>query len=388
MKIAYVVPGAGGGYYCENCLRDVGLFEAFSKAGHELTMIPMYLPLETRSSRAHDNTPVFFGAVDLYLGETSGLYRRIPAQLRRILDTRFILKIAAELAGTTRSSGLEELTLSMLRGEDGRQTRQLGELVDYVANVVNPDIVHISNCLLEGLSRGIKQKLNVPVICSLQDEDEWIEAMSVSYQDRAWALIAERLNDSDAFIAPSNYYLKLMKTRIGIPEDRTHVIPLGIEPRNYRVSLLPSDPPVLGYLNSISQINGFETLVLAFMRLKDETPFSDLRLHVSGGLSRDNRRFLRRIRRTLSRSGALNSVRFFNDFSRQSRAEFLSSLSVLSVPMARSPAFGYFQLEALASGVPVVVPGSGAFAEFHAATGGSVLYDPVDKDGLVNLNVA
>ena len=112
MKIAYIVPGAGGGYYCENCLRDVGLLEAFTDAGHELTLIPMYLPLDRRRARTHSGAPVFFGAVNLYLGETFRLYRRLPSGLRRFLGSNLVLKMAARSAGTTRASGLEKLTLS------------------------------------------------------------------------------------------------------------------------------------------------------------------------------------------------------------------------------------------------------------------------------------
>ena len=44
--------------------------------------------------------------------------------------------------------------------------------------------------------------------------------------------------------------------------------------------------------------------------------------------------------------------------------------------------FGLYQLEALASGVPLVQPDLGAFPEIILATGGGVLYQPNTADAL------
>jgi glycosyltransferase involved in cell wall biosynthesis len=56
--------------------------------------------------------------------------------------------------------------------------------------------------------------------------------------------------------------------------------------------------------------------------------------------------------------------------------DFFRSISVLSVPVLNGEAFGLYQLEALASGVPLVQPHLGAFPEIIAATGGGVTYAP------------
>jgi glycosyltransferase involved in cell wall biosynthesis len=56
--------------------------------------------------------------------------------------------------------------------------------------------------------------------------------------------------------------------------------------------------------------------------------------------------------------------------------DFFRSLSVLSVPVLKGEAFGLYQVEALASGVPLVQPDLGAFPEIVGATGGGVLYHP------------
>ena len=45
MRVVQLVPGSGGTFYCENCLRDAGLVAALRQAGHETLMVPLYLPL-------------------------------------------------------------------------------------------------------------------------------------------------------------------------------------------------------------------------------------------------------------------------------------------------------------------------------------------------------
>jgi glycosyltransferase involved in cell wall biosynthesis len=76
-------------------------------------------------------------------------------------------------------------------------------------------------------------------------------------------------------------------------------------------------------------------------------------------------------------------VEFLPDFEKSKRHDFLCSISVLSVPVVRGEAFGTFILEALAFGVPVVQPNTGAFPEIVNDTGGGLVYDVDEKNGLV-----
>jgi glycosyltransferase involved in cell wall biosynthesis len=64
------------------------------------------------------------------------------------------------------------------------------------------------------------------------------------------------------------------------------------------------------------------------------------------------------------------------------KQSFLRSLSVLSVPATYGESFGLYVLEALASGVPVVLPRHAAFPELIDATGGGVLVEPGDPKAL------
>ena len=45
MKILFIVPGSGDSFYCGNCFRDNLQASALRKAGHEVIVMPLYLPL-------------------------------------------------------------------------------------------------------------------------------------------------------------------------------------------------------------------------------------------------------------------------------------------------------------------------------------------------------
>ena len=73
---------------------------------------------------------------------------------------------------------------------------------------------------------------------------------------------------------------------------------------------------------------------------------------------------------------------------RAGKLAFLQTLDVLSVPATRPNQKGQFLLEAMASGVPVVQPRSGVFTEIVENTGGGILTEAGDIDGLANALLA
>jgi len=170
MKIVNIVPGFGGTFYCGNCLRDSAFTSSLRNAGHQAIMLPMYLPLSREGEKSAD-IPVFYGAVNIYLKQQFPFLKRMPAWLERFLNSSAILKFAAGKSGSTRATGLEELTESMLLGSKGNQGHELQQLIDFLKHREKPDLIHFSNALLLGMAGEIRQALGIPVVCSLQDED-------------------------------------------------------------------------------------------------------------------------------------------------------------------------------------------------------------------------
>ena len=74
MKVVQLVPGTGGTFYCQNCVRDAGLVRSLRAQGHDVTMVPLYLPLLIDADGLRDGVPVFFGGINVYLQQKSSLF--------------------------------------------------------------------------------------------------------------------------------------------------------------------------------------------------------------------------------------------------------------------------------------------------------------------------
>lgn len=386
MKIVLIVPGSGGTFYCENCLRDAGLVAALRRQGHDVTMVPMYLPFFTDTPGIAADTPVFFGGINLYLGETFPLYRHAPAWLRRAFDARWLLKLSARRGESTRAHGMGKMTLSMLQGTGGRHAAELDRLVDWLRREARPDVIHLSTALLIGLARHLRDRLGAPVTCMVQDEDTWLDALDKPYDAHCWAAIRDRLEDAGAILAASRHYAGVFARRAGIDPGRLKVVHPGIEVAGYEASGGPaaggSRPPVVGYLSRMAESLGLGTLVEAFMLLRQQPEFGSLRLRAMGGITAPDARFVASLKAALAARGLADSADFLPELDRDSRLAFLRSLTVMSVPVPAGAAFGTFLLEAMAAGVPVVQPRCGAFPELIEATGGGMCYEPHTAAGL------
>ena len=376
MKSIHVLPGSGDNFYCENCVRDNAVVRALLGAGEEVVAIPMYLPQVLERVDAIANAPVFYGGINAYLQQSSGFFRKTPRWIDRLLDSRFLLRLAAKRAGSVRARGLGELTLSVMKGEEGKQVKELKRLLRWLESVERPDVVHLSTPLLLGIGIAIKKKFGTPLVCTMQDEDVWLDAMEEPSRTQCWQTMAEGARQVDAFIAVSRYFGELMRERMRINPERLHVVAIGVDPGDSPRP--PADPPALGYLARMSQGMGLGILADAFLRLKKSGKYPSLRLHLSGGQTADDDLFLAELRRTFAAEGVAGDVRFFDQFDPTARRRFFESLSILSVPTPSGVAFGTYILEALACGVPVAEPRLGSYPELLEATGGGLIYEPND----------
>jgi glycosyltransferase involved in cell wall biosynthesis len=382
MKIVNIVPGFGGTFYCGNCLRDSAYVNSLLELGHEAITLPMYLPLTRNGKNPDEAVPVFYGAVNIYLKQQFPLFRHMPGWMENLLDSRPVLKFAAKKSGSTRAHGLEKLTESMLLGQQGHQNHELAQLVDFLKNHQKPDIVHFSNALLLGMAKQIREEVNVPVVFSLQDEDVWIDAMEESWRERIWQLMAEKSRDVDAFIAVSSWFAGIMQAKMHIPSDKIHIVHIGVNPGNYIYSSPATSPQTIGYLSRICEENGFEILADAFILLKSDPQFETLKLKITGGMTGDDKPFLHRQMKKFEKKNLLKDVEIQHEFTTDDLKSFFKSVSVLSVPVLKGEAFGLYQIEALASGVPLVQPDLGAFPEIIKASGGGVIYSPNSAEAM------
>ena len=391
MKIVYLITGSGGSFYCGNCYRDMIYLRAIRKVpGISASAIPLYLPPGETTVESGLDKNVFFGAISMYLREKVSILRNMPVFLDKILDSGPMLRMAAKRAGTTRTEGLEDMTLNMIRGENAFPEKELQRLVDYLCKDGKPDIIHLSNALIIGLARQLKRKMKVKIVCSVLNEDDWIDEMAEPFQSDAWKLIAREAGNVDAFLSPSQYYKDLFLSKTGITHFGFSVVPMGLDPGQELVNVVKNNNwPAVGYFCRINSQNGFDKLVDAFILLKSEDRLQGLTLHISGGSTGDDKPFIAEQIRKIKAAGLKSSVRIYPEFHGNSKQQFFSNIDVMSVPVRKHDGYGLYLLEANAAGIPVVQPATGAFPEIIGRTYGGITYSPDDvaelSDNLMKL---
>ena len=387
MKIAYITAGAAG-MYCGTCLHDNTLASTLIDRGHEVSLTPTYtLPRTDDPSVAIDH--IFFGAVNVYLQQKVPLFRHTPRFLDKLLDNKRLLRWVSKFAGSTDARMLGELTLSMLQGEKGQQAKELDKLVEWLEEILQPDIVHLSFSLFAGFARRIKERLDVPVVCSLQGEDLFLSELQEPYLSKVLETLRERDRDIDAFTVPCLYYADLMSRDFGIPRERIQVAHLGINPEGYAEIearyAKPIDPEgdvVLGCLARFCPEKGTAQLIEAFHLLCQQPGTERLRLRIAGFLAERDREFYAQQKQRLEDWGLLDRVDFVGEVDFQGKLDFLASLDIFSVPTIYREPKGLPVLEAMVAGVPVVQPRHGAFPEWVETTGGGLLVEPESPQAL------
>jgi glycosyltransferase involved in cell wall biosynthesis len=386
VNIVQITPGAGG-MYCGNCFRDNALVAGLRKQGHEVLMVPLYLPMTLDEEDQSRGTPIFFGGINVYLEQKSALFRHAPEWLHHLLGSPTLLKWAAGKAAKTRAEDVGDLTVSMLRGEEGNQARELDELIGWLAQKPHPDVICLSNALLVGLVRKLKQELRSPIVCMLQGEDYFLDSLPPEQRDEAWRTLAERTAEVDVFIAPSRYFGGLMSKRLGLSANKLRVVYNGIHLEGYEKPEAGGrrpESPVLGYFARMCREKGLDRLVEAFLLLKRRERTRNLKLRVGGGCGPADEPFVKALRERLKTHGVLHDVEFQPNLDRAAKLRLLRSLDVFCVPALYGEAFGLYVLEALAAGVPVAQPGTASFPELIEATGGGVLYEPGNVEALAD----
>jgi glycosyltransferase involved in cell wall biosynthesis len=384
MRIAYIAAGAAG-MYCGSCLHDNTLAAALLNLGEDVILVPTYTPLRTDEENVSIDR-VFFGGINVYLQQKIALFRRTPWWLDRLFDHPALLERATRGAGSVDPRQLGDMTVSMLRGKEGNQRKELEKLVHWLLTEINPDIVHLSNSLQIGMARLLREKCGPPVVCQLSGEDLFLEKLPPPYHDEARAILRDRAGDADAFVATNRYYADHMSNYLAVDRRRMHVIPHGVllEGHGRRVEKRADEPRVVGYFARICADKGIHLLVEACERLamRDEIPPFVLR--AAGYLGANDRAYLHKLESRATSGPLAGRFKYLGELDRPGKIAFLQSLDIMSVPTMYREAKGLSALEAMANAVPVVLPDHGSFPEMVADTGGGLLHRPHDSADLAD----
>ena len=226
MRIAYITAGAAG-MFCGSCMHDNTLVAELQRQGHDALLIPTYTPIRTDEEDVSQSR-VFFGGINVFLQQKVALFRHTPRFLDRLLDANWLLNWVSRFAASTQASKLGDLTISMLQGELGHQAKEIDKLVDWLATEVRPDIVDLSNVLLSGMVHRLRERLNVPVLGTLQGDDIFLEMLPEQHRNRAIDLISAHCGAMQGFMATSRYYADFMSGYLRISRERIEVVHPGL----------------------------------------------------------------------------------------------------------------------------------------------------------------
>jgi glycosyltransferase involved in cell wall biosynthesis len=386
MRIFHITAGAAG-MYCGSCIRDNALAAEMIRQGHQVLLLPLYTPTLTDEENVSLHR-VFFGGISVYLEQYSPLFRRMPRWVTRALDSPRLINLLTRFSVSNNPRLLGEMTVSMLRGEDGYQNREFTALVDWLRTQPRPDVVTLHDSMLIRLAEPIRRALGCAIICTLQGEDIFLQNLLEPYRSQSLELIRANGDAADAYIAVSDYYADYMSEFLTLPRHKVHTVPLGINlqgygpaaprPRNARHDFR------VGYFARVTPEKGLHTLCEAYRLLRHGNRLPASRLEAAGYLAPEHHEYLRGVEQRMREWGLGAEFQYHGVLSREGKIRFLMGLDALSVPCAYAEPKGLYMLEAMACGTPIVQPRHGSITEVVERSGGGLLFEPGNAEALAD----
>lgn len=356
--------------FCGSCMHDNTWARALHQAGIEVSLIPLYTPIRVDEEN-QTSSPIFFGGINTYLNDHYPIWRVLPRFLTRWLDSPFIINRVTRRAISNDAAELGSMTATMLLGESGPHQQAGEELAQFIGDL-QPDLVCISNSLLSGTLRTLRNKYSGRIYCVLQGDDVFLDGLPEPYRSQVMARLGERAAEFDGFVVHSGFYRDYMSRYLTLPREKFVELPLAIDCAKHDGLPRPETggPPTVGYFARICPEKGLDLLVQAVLKLRETIP--DVRLKVGGYLGAQHRSFFDQVLQ-LARPLGEAFEHIGSPATHAEKVAFLKSLDVFCVPARFQEPKGLYVLEALANGVPVVLPDHAAFPELIASTGGGLL---------------
>jgi glycosyltransferase involved in cell wall biosynthesis len=239
--------------------------------------------------------------------------------------------------------------------------------------------------MLLGVMDSLQRVLPAPVICTLQGEAPFLDALSEPYKGRAWSLLSQKARAVDSFVAVSGFTGKMMADRLRLDSERVDVVHNGIDLADFAaLEHIPPERPTLGFLARMCPDKGLHTLVEAWLEIARRGKVPLPRLRAAGVELAVDRPYVEELRARIAAAGLAEHADFSPNVTSSQKLALLTGLTVFSVPATYGESFGLYLLEALASGVPVVQPRDAAFPELIERTGGGLLCEPDDPASLAD----
>lgn len=377
MRMVYLTAGAAG-MYCGSCLHDNSVAKALARRGNDAILVPVYTPILTDQPNA-SQPKLFYGGLNVYLQQLSPIFRWLPNWSDAFLSSPRLVNWIASRAMGTSASNLGALTVSMLQGEHGRQRKEVRRLTQWLSTLA-PDLVIFTNLLIAGCLPAVQRELpGIKSLVVLQGDDVFYNSLVEPYRERALDELRRLAQLVDGFLVHSLDYRQRMSQLLSVSESKFIVSPLTIDAEDLLEiprSAESSRPQAIGYLARLAPEKGLHFLVDAFIELAKLQGFDSVQLEIAGWLGKQNEQYWNQQKDKLHQAGLDARYRYWGSIDRHQKKQFLTSIDLLSVPTSYADPKGLFALEAMAAGVPFLLPAHGAFPELQQHSAAGRLHQP------------
>ena len=352
---------------CGSCLHDNALAKSLIRLGHDCILIPAYTPIRTDDQDVSIDR-VFLGGINVYLQQKMPWLAYLPRWMDSFLNQSWIINPLTKNAGKTSPALLGALTISMLRGTQGKQRKEFRSLLKWLSREIQPHVMIFTNLLVGGGIPEVKRMGTTRVFVTLQGDDIFLDSLPIQFRSRAIELMQALVPQIDGFLIHSQDYADRMASLLQIPTGKIHIVPLGIDTTDFRKidrSLSPTDTFSIGYLARMAPEKGLHRLVDAFIAIAHRPEAKHVMLKLAGWMGPQHTEFWEVQKAKLNRSGLSDRWEYLGSIDREEKTKFFSSINLFCVPTTYTEPKGLFLLEAIAAGVPYVQPNHGAFPELH-----------------------
>ena len=374
MRIVYIIPGPAGPFFEKNSLREQALVAELRWYGHDVLFVPLLFPMSpsgAETASPAEEVPMLGGAVRVYLRlRLPFLSRHAPEWLWRCMGAPYLRnRLAKHVLASPRR--LCDFIKDAMDGRNGALTDEIQALCEWLLRQRKPDVVLLSTPFLLGIAPMLKSALRVPVSCSMNSELEDIAHLRGPDAIIMTTKLRGIVGDSDGFIPSSQYHSERIQSRLGIPVSSTRPVHPGIDAEPFAFSPRPSSPAI-GIIVRGESSPKTASPAMAVSSLRQIAVTSAVAIQVA----REHHP-MRQDHDSRNITDAGGSVETLPR-SEEALRHFFSTLSVaVFIHSEPLPAFDFMILEALACGVPVVLPDSGANREIAALSDAVSLYEGV-----------
>jgi glycosyltransferase involved in cell wall biosynthesis len=197
-------------------------------------------------------------------------------------------------------------------------------------------------------------------------------AESLAERQRGMSVRAKRLIESTVYsraeriIVLSRAFGDLLADSYGVPAERIHVVPGGVDARRFAVAEsrgaaraelgLPDGRPIVGVVRRLVRRMGLEGLIAAFAAVRDEVPDALLAVAGTGPLARE-------LAALVDATGLGDHVRLVGFVAEERLPLLYRACDLTVVPSIALEGFGLTTIESLAAGTPVLVTPIGGLPE-------------------------